>query len=67
MYYVRGLAYAGKRNLDQVIADCSEAIRLKPDFVKAYDGRGFAYQQKGEESKAEADFAEAKRLGGKPQ
>jgi hypothetical protein len=35
-------AYAGKRNLDKVIADCTEAIRLNPKLALAYDGRGFA-------------------------
>jgi tetratricopeptide (TPR) repeat protein len=47
---------------DKAIADLSEAIRLKPDYVGAYNNRGIAYIQKGDYDKALADFREAVRL-----
>ena len=52
---------------DNAIAGWTEAIRLNPKDAEAYYRRGVAYSAQGEKSKAEADFAEAKRLGYKPQ
>jgi Flp pilus assembly protein TadD len=49
------------------VADYTEAIRLSPNDSAAYHARGRVYEAKGEKAKAEADFAEAKRLGYKPQ
>jgi Flp pilus assembly protein TadD len=37
--------------------------KVKPDYAEAYCVRGNAYDRKGEKRKAEADLAEAKRLG----
>jgi Flp pilus assembly protein TadD len=39
-----------------------EAIRLDPDNAPAYQARGKLYQQRGENDKAQADFAKAKEL-----
>ncbi len=33
---------------------------------EAYQGRGVAYQRKGEKAKAEKDFDQAKKLGYRP-
>jgi len=52
-----------KGDPDKAIADYTEAIRLNPKYATAYYGRGYAYGQKGETAKAEADFAQAKKLG----
>ena len=41
----------------------TEAIRLNPNYAKAYYNRGAAYEKKGDKAKAEADFAQAKKLG----
>ena len=44
----RGLAYKRKGQWEKAIADFSEAINLKPDFVFAYNNRGNAYYDKGQ-------------------
>jgi|TARA_B100000809_G_C14849977_1_gene427941 Flp pilus assembly protein TadD len=51
---------------DKTIADCTEAIRLNPNDVVAYDNRGVTYQMIGEKAKAAVDNAKAKELGYKP-
>jgi Flp pilus assembly protein TadD len=52
-----------KGDFDKAIADYTEAIRLNPQCAEAHYGRGVAYEKKGEKAKAEADFAQAKKLG----
>jgi Flp pilus assembly protein TadD len=52
-----------KGDIDKAIADLDEAIRLDPDDANTYQYRGLAYEKKGEKAKAEADFAQAKKLG----
>jgi hypothetical protein len=38
---------------------------LAPLSAKRYQNRGVAYEKKGEKAKAEEEFAQAKKLGGK--
>jgi Flp pilus assembly protein TadD len=47
----------------KAIADYTEAIRLYPKSAKPYHARGLVYKRIGETAKAEADFAQAKKLG----
>ena len=47
---------------DNAIADNTEAIRLNPQYVRAYCSRGTAYGLKGDFSSAVADCTEAIRL-----
>jgi len=48
---------------ENIIRDCTEAIRLKPDICsKVYQMRGIAYDYCGDEDKAALDFAEAIQL-----
>jgi len=61
-----GFLGLGKADFDRAIADFTEAIRLKPDCAEAYYCRGTAYGMQGEKDKADADLAEARRLGYKP-
>ncbi len=49
-------------DFEGAVADCTEAIRLRPDFVEAYSRRGTAYASLGNFKAAEADFNEAIRL-----
>ena len=65
-YYLRGVTYHSKGELEKAIADYTEAIRINPDHAKAYNNRGAAYEYKGEYDKAMADYAKAKELGYKP-
>jgi Tfp pilus assembly protein PilF len=51
------------RNFDLAIAGFTVAIQLDPQSSTAYYIRAQAYRDKGEKGKAEADLAEAKRLG----
>src|SRR5581483_4022016 len=56
----RSLTEAGK--YQEAIAELSEAIRLKPDFARAYNARGYAYLLKRDYQHAQDDFNEAIRL-----
>lgn len=47
---------------DGSIADCTEAIRLKPDFAEAYYLRGIAYVATDDHDKGAADKKRAKEL-----
>jgi tetratricopeptide (TPR) repeat protein len=58
----RSVAYQHRGDYDAVIADCTEAIRLRPDLAAAYVNRAAAYHHKGEEDRAIADCGEALRL-----
>jgi len=50
------------QELDHVIADCGEAIRIDDKHPAAYQLRARAYEHKGEDEKAEADLKWARRL-----
>src|SRR5260221_7897941 len=63
IYFWRALGWNKKGNYIQVIADASEAIRLKPD-IALYNLRGSAYYDKGAYDIAIADFNDALRMGG---
>ena len=58
-----GLACRKTSEVDKSIAKYTEAVRLNPNFVVAYWGRGGCYKAKADKAKAEADFAQAKKLG----
>src|SRR5437762_7387479 len=62
IYFWRAVGWNKKGNYTQVIADASEALRLKPDQA-IYNLRGSAYYDKGEYDIAIADFNEALRMG----
>ncbi len=61
-YFVSGGAHLDKGNLDQAIADYTEAIQLKPDLFVAYLNRGTAQRKKGEVDQAIADYTKAIEL-----
>ena len=50
---------------DQAITDCTEAIRLHPNSVNAYDCLGNGYREKGDNDRAIADYNEAMRINPK--
>jgi tetratricopeptide (TPR) repeat protein len=59
IYYDRGNGYRIKGLNDQAIADYTEAITLRPDYINAYDNRGVVYQAKGLYDQAIADYTQA--------
>jgi lipoprotein NlpI len=58
-FFDRGVSYYAKNDLDNAIADWSEAIKLNPDYVHAYNNRAKAYRAKGDYEHAIADYSEA--------
>ena len=61
----RGVAQRGKGDLAAALADYDEAIRLHPDYARAYVNRGNARYDRGEHDLAIADFDNAVRLDAK--
>ena len=62
VYFWRAVGWNKKGNYAQVIADTTEALRLKPDQA-LYNLRGSAYFDKGEYDIAISDFNDALRSG----
>jgi len=62
IYFWRAVGWNKKGDYTRVIADTSEALRLKPD-VALYNMRGSAYYDKGEYDIAISDFNNALRIG----
>ncbi len=60
--FKRGYAEHVQGNLDQAVADYTEAIRLDPKYARAYNNRGLAYQAQRKINEAIADFTEAVTL-----
>ncbi len=60
--FERGVDAVEGQNYDLAIAEFSDAIRLKPDYVDAYNNRGVAYNGKGDYDRAIADETQAIRL-----
>jgi tetratricopeptide (TPR) repeat protein len=62
-YLLRGSALAiSGDGPDKVITELNEAVRLNPNSAEAYYLRGAAYSNKGDYSKAVADFEAALRI-----
>ncbi|MGD1021078.1 MAG: tetratricopeptide repeat protein [Verrucomicrobiia bacterium] len=61
----RGNVKYARRDLDGAIADYSKAIELDPNFAEAYNNRGQIEKQRGDQARADADFAQAAKLVGR--
>lgn len=61
-YATEGRKARQRGDLDGSIRNYSKAIRLKPDYYKAYNGRGIAWRRKGNYARAIADYTAAIRL-----
>ena len=55
----RAAAYYRKGEFDRAIADCSAAIKRKPDYPHAYLNRGMTYVKTGKIKRALRDYAKA--------
>lgn len=53
---------AGREYTEHVLAECTAAIRLRPDFIVAYCRRGDCYQEHGDYDKALADYTAVIRM-----
>lgn len=56
LYNFRCVAYDHSGETEKAIADCNEALRLKPDLVFAYNNRAMAYLGAGQFDLAIADL-----------
>jgi tetratricopeptide (TPR) repeat protein len=57
------VAYAGKGDPNQAIADFDRAIQLDPNYAIAIFNRGLALQNLGRSAEADQEFARAKHVG----
>ena len=60
--YHQGVAHLDRDELDEAIVTLTEAIRLDPKSVAAYNCRGCAFDRKGDFDRAVADFTDVSRL-----
>jgi tetratricopeptide (TPR) repeat protein len=58
----RCVEWIKKQEIDKAIEDCSQAIRLKHDFARAFSDRGGAYLFKEQYDRAIEDYDQAIRL-----
>jgi tetratricopeptide (TPR) repeat protein len=66
-YNLRGYAHLRLLQFDQAVADCSEAIRLQPNFLNAYENRASARRHKGDNVGAQQDARKVSDLLTGPQ
>ena len=51
-----------KGEYDRAIQDYDQSIKLNPNYARAFNNRGVAYQKKGEYDRAIKDFDESIKL-----
>ena len=61
LFNIRCFEWNRKQESDKAIADCSQAIRLNPDYANPLFNRGNAYRAKGQYDRAIEDFDQAIR------
>ena len=62
VWYERGVEEAKNGQYLDAIESLTQAIRAKPDYIKAYQYRGFLNEKLGYEHQANADFQKVARL-----
>jgi tetratricopeptide (TPR) repeat protein len=62
VYFYRGVCFYNESNYSKAIADYTQALNLKPDFVEALTNRGNAYVNQGDLTQAVLDYNEALKL-----
>ena len=55
----RGNAYLGKGNLDAALNDYEAALKINPNYVRAYVGRGQLHEKRRNLAAARADYRTA--------
>ncbi len=62
IHYKRGRAYNNKKQYDRAIAEYTHAIKLNPQYIKAYNNRAWAYFKWGKAAKGLPDANKAIEL-----
>jgi tetratricopeptide (TPR) repeat protein len=62
VYSYRGNSYLFRSDYKRAIADFNQALKLKSDYVKAYNNRARVYSEQGKYSEAIADLNQALKL-----
>jgi lipoprotein NlpI len=62
IYVNRGVAYALKGDFDHALSDYYEAIRIDPNYARAFGSRGHVFRHIGNYTRAISDYSEALRL-----
>ena len=55
-YFNRAISWSELKELDKAIEDLTEAIRLNPEYARAYNNRGWCLLGKKEYDRAIKDF-----------
>ena len=63
-YLVLGLKFSAKGDYDKAIEKYTYAIKIKPDYAKAYALRAEAYRANGDDKESNKDLGIAKALRG---
>lgn len=61
-FKARGNAFSNKGDFEKAIADYSDAIKIDPNFARAYYNRSVAKMKTGDKVGSDADLAQAKQL-----
>jgi tetratricopeptide (TPR) repeat protein/uncharacterized membrane protein YhaH (DUF805 family) len=61
-HIARANLYLGLNRLDEALADYHEAVRVRPDYARAYSLRGWLYEKQGRRELAHADYEKAAAL-----
>ncbi|MFN6474427.1 MAG: tetratricopeptide repeat protein, partial [Nostoc sp. SerVER01] len=62
VYFYLGSSHHHKSDYTQAIANYTQALKLKPDDVDAYNNRGVAYNNQGNHTQAIADYNQVLKL-----
>ena len=61
-YYQQGINYFESEDYEGALNSLTQAIELDPDYIEAYQCRGFVLSMLGYDLRADADFKQARRI-----